>query len=359
VLRPYQGQHMADGVHSRSLPIGDPAFFSHNSIEAELGDAWRHIELPGPLSRPTRDLATKLGYELPHDRASLEAPHEEFFIQVRDLKLCACAWGPEDGPPIVCLHGILDQGFSWELVARPLADEGYRVIAPDLRGHGLSDHVGKGGSYHILDFVADVDGIVQKVADKPFVLVGHSMGAAIAGLYAGARPARVSSLILVELPRAPQAKPANMAEAFAMQLDYLAKPRQHPVFKSVEEAAERRRRGMRAIPSGFALRAVRRLTEPCDGGVRWRWDPLLGTRAGLGFDAAVSSPEMLQEMLARIPAPVTMVYGDSAGHLPLPQAKHIVLPHGHNLHIEAAGRLSVVIAEAIARQALSHTVHGD
>jgi pimeloyl-ACP methyl ester carboxylesterase len=340
MLEPYEGGRMIDGVHESSMPIGDPGFLSHRGIEAALGDAWRTITLPKPLSEPARHVAMEYGYEVAEDAV------QELFVSVRGLRLGLCAWGPEDAPPVLCLHGILEQGLSWHLVARRLAGRGYRVIAPDFRGHGLSEHVGKGGSYHVLDFVADVDAIAREIGrgGEPFILAGHSMGAAVAALYASARPERVAGLVLAELPAPPNGRPAGLAA----QLDYLSTEHEHPVLPSLEAAAERLLRGCPAIPPDLALRAARRLTEPHDGGLQWRWDPMLRTRAGIGFDLSAVSAESYRDVLGRITAPTTLVYGDGNGRepaeCPIPGAKRVVVRAGHNVHFEAPEALAELIA---------------
>ena len=68
------------------------------------------------------------------------AAHE---IRVRvapKLTLRGKCWGPADGRPVLALHGWLDNASSFDLVAPALAARGFRVVALDLAGHGLSDH---------------------------------------------------------------------------------------------------------------------------------------------------------------------------------------------------------------------------
>ncbi|MSP54433.1 MAG: alpha/beta hydrolase [Myxococcales bacterium] len=96
----------------------------------------------------------------------------------------------------VFLHGYLEQAGSWEGVAQALP--GLR-IALDQRGHGRSDHNPPGASYLFADYVADVDALLDAVSpDRAVRLVGHSMGGTIATLYAGARPARVASVVCLD-----------------------------------------------------------------------------------------------------------------------------------------------------------------
>ena len=158
---------MTDGVHAQSMPVGDPNFLTRKGVESELADVWRGIRLPRALSPESQRVARALGYELPVEdavpRASSQRDErtrtlrEERAAEIRGLRQVASTWGPPDGPLVVLVHGLIDHGAAWEDVAQPLAARGFKVLAPDLRGHGLSGHVGPEASYHALDFVADVD----------------------------------------------------------------------------------------------------------------------------------------------------------------------------------------------------------
>lgn len=65
VLSPYEGERMTDGVHKSSAPIGDPNFSKHNSIDASLGEVWKHTRLPRKLGGFARRVAAELEYPLP------------------------------------------------------------------------------------------------------------------------------------------------------------------------------------------------------------------------------------------------------------------------------------------------------
>ncbi|NMF86770.1 alpha/beta fold hydrolase, partial [Nodosilinea sp. P-1105] len=60
----------------------------------------------------------------------------ETWVTLRGRQHCLCHWGPENGSLVLCLHGILEHGAAWDGVAYGLAQQGYHVVAPDLRGHG-------------------------------------------------------------------------------------------------------------------------------------------------------------------------------------------------------------------------------
>jgi len=369
ILEPYEGRRMTDGVHPQSLPIGDPNFLKHDKIDPSLGEAWKRIRLPHMLADGARRVASVLGFELPMEAKPSSTPAKtnlpiseahmrESAVDVRGLRLCICAWGPEDGPLVLCLHGILEHGATWEAVAGPLVHRGYRVIAPDLRGHGCSGHVGAGGTYHFVDFLGDLDAIACRVVNRPFILVGHSMGAALAAAFAAVRPAKVAGLVLVECPFQPDRNDGELGEKLRVHLDYLAHSPQHPVFSDVAVAANRLRKGSPSMSEELAMQMAHRLTEQCEGGVRWRWDPLLSTRGGIALSATGLSTSALIATLRGIPAPMRLVFGETSSlasledsvqqQIQAASATVTVIHGGHMLHHDAPGALAEIIAEVAA-----------
>ena len=357
VLTPYQGDRMTDGVTDNAMSLGDPNFLNHRTIDAKLADTWKEIKLPN-LGRYTQQLAQQLKYELPQENNAdvVDLLMEETLITIRGLKICLCTWGPEEGPLVLCLHGILEQGAAWSEVAIRLAQKGYRVIAPDLRGHGRSDRVGKGGSYNLIDFLGDIDAIVEVLAGKAFILVGHSLGSVLGAIFATIRPQRIKNIVLVEtiLPTAEESD--DPTTALANQLNSMASPPQHPVFPDVKTAAERLRRATPAISPSLAMLLAERITEPCEGGVRWRWEPLLRTRTGISLNGIGRSRYL--KLLQKIKVPITLVYGDKSNfnriedlnkqQEAMPNATKVVVSGGHNLPLEAPSALAKIISGAVA-----------
>jgi acyl transferase domain-containing protein/acyl-CoA synthetase (AMP-forming)/AMP-acid ligase II/pimeloyl-ACP methyl ester carboxylesterase/acyl carrier protein len=358
VLTPYQGDRMTDGVNNTAMSLGDPNFLKHQKIDAKLAETWREIKLPNPLNTYTQQLAQKLKYELIQEVSSSILPMQETLINIRGLKICVCAWGPEEGPLVLCLHGILEQGAAWSEVAINLAQKGYRVIAPDLRGHGRSDRVGKGGSYNLIDFLGDIDAVVENLAGKAFILVGHSLGSVLGAIFATIRPQRIKNIVLVEtiLPTNNEDEDEDPTTSLTKQLNYMASPPEHPVFPNVKTAAERLRKATPAISPALAMMLAERITEPCPGGVRWRWEPLLRTRAGISLNGIGRSRYL--KLLQKIKVPITLVYGDQSNfnriddlnkqQEAMPNAVKVVVSGGHNLPLEAPNALAKIISGAVA-----------
>ena len=103
-------------------------------------------------------------------------------------------YGPADGRPVVFLHGLTGHGGRWRLLAeRELAD--FRVIAPDLRGHGDSTRL---PPWSLEQHAADVIDLLDALELDRVPLVGHSYGGA-AALHVTARaPERVARLALLD-----------------------------------------------------------------------------------------------------------------------------------------------------------------
>ncbi len=92
-----------------------------------------------------------------------------------EVEIYVKAWGPEDGKPVVLIHGWPLSADSWDDVANALADNGYRAIAYDRRGFGRSDQPDGGYDYDTL--AADLGAVLEEYAEgRPAALVGFSMG---------------------------------------------------------------------------------------------------------------------------------------------------------------------------------------
>ncbi len=104
------------------------------------------------------------------------------------------------GQPVVFLHGIANDYSSWRETAELLPREEYRVIIPDLLGHGSSPKP-DANSYTANEHARQIVAMITRLGvDRPVILVGHSMGALIAIEVAMQRPELVRSLILCGTP---------------------------------------------------------------------------------------------------------------------------------------------------------------
>jgi pimeloyl-ACP methyl ester carboxylesterase len=102
------------------------------------------------------------------------------------------AEGPDNGVPLVLLHGGSSRWQWWSWVIDPLAKQTH-LFAPDLRGHGRSTWTP--GHYRLFDFAADIEAFVEGVVGEPAVLLGHSLGGEVALIVAAERPDLVRAVI--------------------------------------------------------------------------------------------------------------------------------------------------------------------
>ncbi len=122
-------------------------------------------------------------------------PTSHSYISQR-LRLHYCDWGNPDKPSLLLVHGMQDHCRTWDWFVEAFADE-YHIIAPDLRGHGDSSW-SVGSSYSHLDYVYDLTQLIRQCELAPLTLVGHSLGGALACLYAGTYPDTVQRLVSIE-----------------------------------------------------------------------------------------------------------------------------------------------------------------
>lgn len=128
------------------------------------------------------------------------ADQESLDLALPRLRMRALTWGPDDGRLMLCLHGFPDSAHSWRRVAPLLAEAGYRVVAPFMRGYAPSA-VPADGNYHVGALVSDVldlydalDGVLDAV------LVGHDWGAFAANAVAAYPNSPFDAVVSMSVP---------------------------------------------------------------------------------------------------------------------------------------------------------------
>lgn len=118
------------------------------------------------------------------------------FIRVRpNLRLHIVTTGPQDGPPVILLHGFPEFWWTWRAQLRFLDTCGFRTIAPDLRGFNLSDKPETG--YDPETMAGDVVGLLDALGYDRAVVVGSDYGGMIAYTLALLHPKRISKLVIL------------------------------------------------------------------------------------------------------------------------------------------------------------------
>jgi pimeloyl-ACP methyl ester carboxylesterase len=100
------------------------------------------------------------------------------------VKLETRSWGSGERTALL-IHGLFSDSSSWYRIGPALAERGYRVIAPDLRGHGRSGR----GRYSVIDWSMDV---LTSIDEPPDLAIGHSLGGLVLGIIAEALGARAA-----------------------------------------------------------------------------------------------------------------------------------------------------------------------
>ena len=230
----------------------------------------------------------------------MDCPRERR-LALPHLGLAALEWGAPEAPPLVALHGWLDNAASFATLAPRLAAH-YRVIALELPGHGHSDHLPGGASYHYLDHVRAVLDALDVLALPRCALLGHSLGAGIASLVAAAAPDRIERLWLIEglgplgddgsrtLARYREALAAPAARSPSLRL-----------FRSIDEAA-RARTLASGLPAAQARPIIERGLREAGGGWQWRSDPRLARPSAIRLAEA-----QIRALLRGIEAPTALL----------------------------------------------------
>ena len=134
----------------------------------------------------------------------MDFAHQE--LKINGVRLHVVTAGPQQGEPVILLHGFPDAWFGWDGQIRALAAAGYRVIAPDQRGYNTSDKP-KGRQHYQLEILADdIVGLAEALNCRRFNLVGHDFGAMVSWRLAMLYPERLLHLVIANVPH-----PAVMA----------------------------------------------------------------------------------------------------------------------------------------------------
>lgn len=166
----------------------------------------RELRLPAPIVAAEGDLPRDVARAL---RAA--PPGRRIRVEAAGIPWSALTWGDGGGTPLLLVHGVTGSAGTWWRMGPALAASGFRVVAPDLPGHGHTGHWL--GHHRFRDNAADLAAFVDGagIASAGLRVVGHSWGAmTVAALPAtGLRPA---VLVLVDPPAMSRAAIAAMLD---------------------------------------------------------------------------------------------------------------------------------------------------
>jgi pimeloyl-ACP methyl ester carboxylesterase len=262
-------------------------------------------------------------------------PRRQYFIH-DGLKLHYWEWGDANEETYVFVHGIRDQGRSWETFIGELINKGLPIkhaVALDLRGHGDSEWPSMGRGYQHEDFLTDLAGLVKHLEKESLNIIGHSLGGSMCLLYAAAFPEKVKRLVLLEslgpFARSDEEVPEIIAERLKGR-DYVEIPFPH---ESLEGAAKSLQKTFPLIPDDVALQMARHGTTYKGGRYRWKYDPILRYRT-----TTAMSEGQIEAFIRRLKCPILFVYGTESDFMKSVRGHRAQLfPNAQIVPVEGAG----------------------
>lgn len=285
----------------------------------------------------------------------------ELDIPLAHIRLAAKTWGKPGDPPLLALHGWLDNAGSFDALA-PLL-EGRHVVALDLAGHGRSAHRDAASWYAYVDYLDEIVGALDFLGWDAPDLLGHSLGATLVSVFAAAFPRRVNRLVLIE-GLGPLSLPEDgtleqLQRALAARADYRGGKLR--VFPDVEAAIAARRQHSQlthAAARSIVIRGTKSAADPqAPEACVWSSDPRLMLPSPIRLGEA-----QVLSILAGITAPTLLVLAQPEQTY-LPRAKmdariatvadiRVVRMSGsHHLHLERAGEVAAEIRHFLGLRA--------
>jgi len=264
----------------------------------------------------------------------MSMPVEEVRLSLPHIELAAHLFGPEDGQPVIALHGWLDNANSFARLAPQL--KGLRIVALDMAGHGHSGHRPVGAGYSLWDYAYDVLQVAEQLCWQRFSLLGHSMGAIVSVILAGSLPERVTRLALIDgiLPPTGEANHAAERMGMALQAQMELSSKSKPVYSSLDLAIEARMKGVVAVSREAAELLAQRGLMPVPGGYTWRTDSRLTLPSAMRL-----THEHAMSFVNRVRCPTQLVVagqGMLVKHTELFSSLPFqveILSGGHHLHL--------------------------
>lgn len=282
---------------------------------------------------------------------------------IRGVRYHVREWGDRRRPMLVLLHGWGDCGASFQFIVDELREEWF-VIAPDWRGFGET-HC-RAESYWFPDYIADLHALLDIYQpDTPVNLLGHSMGANAAGLYAGIFPDRVRAFVNVEGFGLADSDPANAPRNFRRWIEQSRTKPGYSTYARFEDLAERIMKRSPALGADRALYVARHWAVKDDGAVVLRADPAHKLPNAVQYRRAEA-----EACWADVTAPVLLVVGEETDFkaamkdwIDPDESRHpfhgapteVIAGARHMVHFERPAELAAV-AESFFKDALRKVV---
>jgi len=237
------------------------------------------------------------------------------------VTLAADVEGPDDGRPLLFLHGGGQTRQSWGGAITQAAARGYRAYTIDLRGHGESDW-SPDGVYDIDRFADDIRAVIR-VLSAPPVLIGASLGGLASLIVAADVPPMVAGLVLVDIAVRMESEGAREIGAFMT-----AAPEG---FASIDEAADAVAAYLPHRPRPKDVSGLmRNLRQRKDGRWVWHWDPaFIRPRSTNAAPGGSLSSGYLEAAARRLTVPTLLVRGGRSRVVSAEGSQHFldIVPH--------------------------------
>ena len=262
----------------------------------------------------------------------------EHSIDIPGGTIAARLWGRKDAPPVVCVHGWLDNAASFDRLAAELPE--LRLIAIDLPGHGNSTAHPPGLPYLFVDHVAALHHAIEGLGLERPSLMGHSLGAGVCAVWAGTFPERARRLVMLEglgpLTQDESTAPSRLRQALETEVG--KKRSRAPVYPDRQTVLERLLNANRSMERESARRLLERALVDVDGGVSWKSDAKLRLPSRLrltegqvlAFLRAIECPSLV--VRAEEGFPVDPQAAKARVEALGAQVVHV--PGGHHVHLD-------------------------
>jgi pimeloyl-ACP methyl ester carboxylesterase len=278
----------------------------------------------------------------------------ETAIDLPHIRLAARVWGDESSPPLLALHGWLDNAGTFDALA-PLICTHFHMVVLDFPGHGRSGWRPPGTWYHYIDYVSDVIAVTEKLGWNKFSLLGHSLGGTVASVFAACRPQAVDNLLLIEALGPITAAADDSLNQLTRGMNQRARFEEKlRVFAREDEAIEIRGK-VNDLSRNAATALVKRGLKAVPGGFSWSSDPRLTLSTPLRY-----TEDQMLAVLRGIEAKTLLVLAQpEAPYLPremvqrrIEQVRNIAVHRmegSHHLHLENAAPIAKLISDFVAR----------
>ena len=263
-----------------------------------------------------------------------------------------------EGPLVVLLHGFPEFWYGWRHQIGPLAEAGFRVVAPDMRGYNLSSKPRSVSDYDVAPLAQDVVDLIHERGEQTACVAGHDWGGAVAWATAGFHPEAVERLAILNAPH-PRVfiehakRPRQLVKSWYMglfQLPYLP------------EEIIRRRSGADfsrdARPGAFTDADLARYAEAIN-------QPGAAT-AMLNYYRALRrmTPNGAEKRIQTVHAPTRVIWGERDRYLTpevaephrsdVPNLERVIrLDASHWVQHDAPGQVSDLLAELLRHRPLT------